>query len=400
MTHNARRSALRGFETLAVHAGREDLAALGVHAPPLDLSTTYPLGELDAAVASLDAMAAGGAPTGSPVYARMHSPTVARLEQALAALEGAQAAVAFSSGMAALTATLLAASQAQGGSRRHVVAVRPLYGGTDHLLASGLLGLETSFVSAGCVARAIRPDTALVILETPTNPTLDLVDIEAVASRCGEVPLLVDSTFATPVLQKPLRHGAALVLHSATKFLGGHGDVMAGAIAASEAWVARLRQVRIATGALLHPLAAYLVHRGLPTLPLRVLASQQGATYLAERLAAHPAVARTCHPSLAGADPGGLIGRQMAGPGGVLSFELRGGQPAAANLLRRLRLIQPAVSLGATDTLIQHPAGLTHRLVERAARANSGISEGLLRVSAGLEDPHDLWQDLRQALEA
>jgi methionine-gamma-lyase len=300
--------------------------------------------------------------------------------------------------MAALTAALLAARAARGGA--HVVAVRPLYGGSDHLLASGLLGLETTFVPASGVRAALRPDTVLVVLETPANPTLDLVDLEDVACQAGHVPLLVDSTFATPALQQPLRHGAALALHSATKFLAGHGDVVAGIVACSDDWAARLRQVRIATGAILHPLAGYLLHRGLCTLPVRVRAAQAGARALAERLAAHPAVTRVMWPGLPGADPRGLIGRQMSGPGAVLAFEVEGGFAAARRLLAAVRLMTPAVSLGSVDTLIQHPAGLTHRLVDPAARAASGISAGLLRVSVGLEDPEDLWADLSAALDA
>ena len=284
--NDARHGAL-SLDTLAVHAGREDFGEIGVHAPPLDLSTTYPTGDLADATASIDAMAQGGAPTGSFIYARFHNPTVARYEAALASLEGAEAAVAFSSGMAALTAVLLAAREP---GKNHVVAVRPLYGGSDALLAGGLLGHEVTFTTPDGVAGAVRPDTCLVVLETPGNPTLDLVDVEQAVRDANGVPVLVDSTFMTPVLQRPLELGAAIVMHSATKFLGGHGDVIAGIVATSEAWAARIRKVRMATGALLHPLAAFLLHRGLPTLPLRVRAAQDGARMMAERLARHPKV--------------------------------------------------------------------------------------------------------------
>jgi methionine-gamma-lyase len=384
------------FETLAVHAGRDDFAERGVHAPPIDLSTTYPTGPLAEATASIDAMARGEDPTGSPIYARFHNPTVARYEKALASLEGAPAAVAFSSGMAALTALLLAARE---DGKGHVVAVRPLYGGSDHLLASGLLGHEVTFTTPEGIAAAVRPETALVLLETPSNPTLDLVDIEAAVAAAGGVPVAVDSTFMTPVLQRPLEHGATLVLHSATKFLGGHGDVIAGVVATSDPWAARLRKVRMATGALLHPLAAYLLHRGLPTLALRVKAAQDGARVIAERLARHPRIRTVHYPGLPGADPRGLVGRQMAGPGSVLAFEVAGGFEAARRVLGAVRLMVSAVSLGATDTLIQHPAGLTHRSVDEGARAATGISDSLLRLSVGIEDPEDLWRDLEQALD-
>jgi methionine-gamma-lyase len=390
-----------GLETRAAHAGRHELRALGVHAPPLDLSSTYPLEDLAQATLSVDSMAKGGEPVGSPIYARMHNPTVARFEEALAELEGAEASVAFGSGMAAFTAALLAARLARpDAGAGHVVAVRPLYGGSDHLLACGLLGLEASFVTPDGVRAALRPDSVLVVAETPGNPTLDLVDLDDLVRQAGGVPVLIDSTFATPVLQRPLRHGVSLVLHSATKFLGGHGDVIAGAVAASEAWVARLRQVRIATGALLHPLAAYLLHRSLPTLPLRVRAAQAGARLIVERLAVHPAVVRVLYPGFGGSDPRGLIGpgRQMEGPGSVLSFVLAGGLEAASRVMKAVRLTTPAVSLGSTDTLLQHPAGLTHRIVAEDARERTGISPGLLRLSVGIEDPEDVWADLEQAL--
>jgi len=384
------------FETRCVHAGRDDLRRLGVHAPPLDLSTTYPLPDLETAAASIESMANGGGPLGNPVYARLYNPTVGRFEAALAELEGAEEAVGFASGMAALTACLLAVRSR--GS--HVVAIRPLYGGSDHLLCSRLLGLDVTWSEPDGVSRALRPDTALVILETPANPTLALVDIEEVVEQAGRVPVLVDSTFATPVLQNPLRHGARLVLHSATKFLGGHGDVVAGVVATDPALASELRQIRIATGALLHPLAAYLLHRGLQTLPLRVRASQHGAEVLAQRLAGHPAVQAVHYPGRPGADGRGLLGRQMHGPGSLLSFEPRGGRPAALRLLQELRLVTPAVSLGSTDTLIQHPASMTHKVVDPRTREEVGISGGLLRISVGLEDPEDLWLDLEQALEA
>jgi methionine-gamma-lyase len=390
-------SAELSFDTLAVHAGREDFGAIGVHAPPLDLSTTYPTGDLETATASIDSLGKGGLPTGSSIYARFHNPTVARYEAALAQLEGAASSVAFGSGMAALTAVLLAAREP---GKNHVVAVRPLYGGSDALLAGGLLGHEVTFTSPAGVRAAVRADTCLVVLETPGNPTLDLVDIQAAVQDANGVPVVVDSTFMTPVLQRPLELGATMVLHSATKFLGGHGDVIAGIVATSEAWAVRLRKVRVATGALLHPMAAFLLHRGLPTLPLRVRAAQDGARLVAERLARHPQVTRVYFPGLPGADPQGLLARQMAGPGSVLSFEVAGGFEAARRVLASVKLLVSAVSLGSTDTLIQHPAGLTHRCMSDAAKSSSGISASLLRLSVGLEDPEDVWADLAQALAA
>jgi cystathionine beta-lyase/cystathionine gamma-synthase len=337
-------------------------------------------------------MATGGHPTdGGPVYARLWNPTVARFESALAGLEGTDEAVAFASGMAALSATLLACVQA---GTPHVVAVRPLYGGSDHLLASGALGTTVTWAEPDQVGAAIRPDTGLVVCESPANPTLELLDVADVVAQAGAVPVLVDSTFATPVLQQPAAQGAALVLHSATKFLGGHGDVVGGVVACGPDWARRLRSVRAITGALLHPLAAYLLLRGLPTLPLRVRAQQQSATQLAAYLSDHPMVAQVHHPSLAGADPRRLLGRQQAGPGSLLAFQVRGGEPAARSVAGAVRLITHAVSLGGVDSLIQHPASLTHRPVEACAKP----AGGLLRMSCGLEDVDDLVADLDQAL--
>jgi cystathionine beta-lyase/cystathionine gamma-synthase len=382
--------------TLGVHAGREDLRELGVHALPVDLSTTYPLQDLGTGTASLDSLVAGQAEADNPVYARLLNPTVSRFEKALARLENAEAAVGFASGMAALTAIVLA-TQERG---REIVAVRPIYGTSDHLLDSGLLGNRVTWTTADRVAECISDDTAFVLIETPANPTLELVDIADVVRQAGDVPVVVDSTFATPVLQQPLEMGAAMVLHSATKFLGGHGDVIAGAVACSESLAAGLRQVRVATGALMHPWAAYLLHRSLPTLKLRVERAQQTALDLAERLAAHPEVERVFYPGWNDAGQRELLERQMSGGGCVLAFELKGGYHAASTVMREVSLMTPAVSLGSVDTLIQHPAGLTHRVVSRTGRESGGIGEGLLRLSLGLEEADDLWADLAAALRA
>ncbi|MEU4427110.1 PLP-dependent transferase [Actinoplanes sp. NPDC024001] len=382
-------------DSVAVHAGREDLTALGVHALPLDLSSTNPLPDISRGGESYEAMAAGGypLPDGGAVYARLWNPTVARFETALARLEHTDAAVAFGSGMAAMTAAILAHTTMIG--RRHVVAVRPLYGGTDHLLATGLLGAEVTYCDEAHVGAAIRPDTGLVVLETPANPTLDLVDIAAVVAQAGGVPVLVDNTFATPVLQNPVPLGAAMALHSATKYLGGHGDVVAGVIACDEETAARLRQVRAVTGGLLHPLGGYLLHRGLTTLPIRVRAQQENAVRVAAWLAAHPAVDRVFYPGADG-DPRGLLRRQMRGTGAMIAVALRGGFEAATRLTSGTRLFTHAVSLGGVDSLIQHPAALTHRPVAAEARP----SANLVRLSIGLEHVDDLVQDLDQALTA
>ncbi len=386
---------MRRIRTRAVHAGREEFEELGVHAPPLDLSSTYPLRDPERAAASLGRMAQGGTPLdGEAIYSRLHNPTVARFERALAELEGGEEGVAFASGMAALSAVLMAARE----RGREVVALRPLYGGSDHLIDSGLLGLSVKWVRPDEVVGAVGPETALVVLETPANPTLDLVDLREVVDAAGTVPVLVDNTFATPVLQRPHDFGVRLVLHSATKFLGGHGDVLGGAVTCDAEWARALRRIRVATGGVLHPLAGYLLHRGLSTLPLRVEAAQSNAIDLARRLTGHPYVTGVRHPSLPGQDPRGLVGRQMRGPGSILAFEVEGGRAVALRVLRELRCATPAVSLGSVDTLVQHPASLTHQVVETTAREDSGVSESTLRVSVGVEDVEDLWEDLDGAI--
>lgn len=382
------------LDSIATHAGREGLAEQGVHVPSIDLSTTNPVADLDASGLSYETMAAGGRPVpgGGNVYARLWNPTVARFEEGLAALEGTDEAVAFSSGMAAMTAVILAAKGEHEG--RHVVAVRPLYGGTDHLLGSPLLDVETTYCTPSEVAAAVRPDTCLVVVETPANPTLELVDIAAITDAAGSAPVVVDNTFATPILQNPAELGAALVLHSATKFIGGHGDAIAGVVATSAPWAEALRRVRAITGSLLHPLAGYLLHRGLATLPLRVRAGQASADKLVGWATEHPAIEAVHYPGLPECDPAGLVGRQMRGPGAMFALRLTGGYDAAAHLVRSVQLFEHAVSLGGVTSLISHPASLTHRPVPADARPDAGV----VRLSIGLEDVEDLRADLAQAL--
>lgn len=379
----------RDLATTAVHAGRDDLADLGVHAVPLDLSTTYPARVSETEALRVDAIVAGEEPPGGPVYGRLGNETVRRFESALATLEGTDAAVAYSTGMAAMSACLLAAVSA---GKPHVVGVRPLYGTSDHLLGSGLLGNRISWASSpDQVAALLEPDTGLVVAETPANPTLAEIDICALADSCGDVPLLIDNTFATPVLQRPAMHGATYVLHSATKFLGGHGDTMGGVVACGEDAAKTLRQIRHATGAILHPLGGYLLLRGLATLPVRVRAAAQTAGELADRLAADQRVTTVHYPAHRSDRPYG----QLSGGGALVAFEVEGDARA---VVAGVRLITPAVSLGSVDTLIQHPASLTHRIVDPTDRQAGGIDDRLVRLSVGLEQVDDLWRDLDKAL--
>lgn len=383
------------LETRAVHSGMVGLRESGGHVPPIDFSTTFPLADVESGGDAYESLANGGdlLPGQTPVYQRLWQPGVARFEDALASLEGAEAAVAFSTGMAALTACVLATVTA---GRPHIVALRPLYGGTDHVLATGLLGTTVTWCDAASVAESIQDDTGLVILESPANPTLELSDIRQVVSDARGVPVLVDNTFATPVLQRPLELGATLALHSATKYLGGHGDVMGGIVATNSEWTVRLRQVRALTGGLLHPLAAYLLHRGLRTLPVRVHAQQATAGELARRLVGHPAIARVLYPGLPGQDPAGLIGTQTDGAGALIALDLVGGYDAASRFAESCELITHAVSLGGIDSLVEHPASLTHRPVAADAKPGAGI----VRLSIGLEHVDDLYADVVAALGA
>lgn len=379
-------------DAAAVHGGREDLTSLGLHVPLIDLATTYPMPSIEAGGTAYDTIAGGERPDGEAtlVYQRLWNPGVDRFERAVAGLEGAESAVAFASGMAALSAVLLAAVAAE---KPHVVAVRPLYGGSDHLLATGLLGTDVTWATPDTVADALRPDTGLVLVETPANPSLDLVDIAAVVAQAAEVPVAVDNTLATPVLQQPIAHGATLVLHSATKFMGGHGDLMGGVVATNHDWTARLRGVRALTGAVLHPIAAYELHRGLRTMPVRVRAQQDSARAVAGWLVGRAEVSAVHYPGLPGGDPQSLVGRQLAGPGAIVAFRCAGGYAVAAALVERLELVTHAVSLGGVDSLIQHPASLTHRLVDAGARPD----DDLLRLSVGLESVEDIIADFDKA---
>lgn len=390
MHHDQRR-----WETRAVHGGTAGLREAGMHVPPIDFSTTFPLPDVESGGLSYEELATGHdlGPDRSAVYQRLWQPGVARFEDALADLEGADGAVAFASGMAALSACLIAIVSA---GTPHVVAVRPLYGGTDHVLESGLLGTNVTWTTPDDIAAHIRADTGLVIIETPANPTLEMLDIAEIVAASGGVPVLVDNTFATPVLQRPIEHGATLVLHSATKYLGGHGDAMGGIIAGPTSWIQRLRQVRALTGGLLHPMGAYLLHRGLRTLAVRVRAQQETAMILAERISAHHAVARVFYPGLPGQDPRGLLGRQLHGAGAIIAIELAGGYDAAARFTESCVVVTHAVSLGGVDSLVQHPASLTHRPVVGEAKPGAGV----VRLSIGLEHVDDLADDILAALDA
>lgn len=341
-------------------------------------------------------------------YSRTDNPTATAFSDAVAALEDPTLQAVgqpFASGMAAISATLM--SLCRSGS--HVVAPREVYGGTWALLTRQLarFGVTTTFVDAtdlAAVEQALRPETAVLWAEVLANPTMTVADLPGLAavSRRAGVPLVVDATFASPVLCRPLEHGVDLVVHSATKYLGGHSDATGGVVVGRPALVSGVREVRVDLGGSLAPDEAFLLLRGLATLPLRVVRQCETALALAEALQGHPEVVRVDHPGLVSHRDHALA-RRLFHPGlygAVLTVTPRGGRAAGMAMLDRLRLVQRATSLGGTVSKAVHIASTTHRQLDEASLAAAGIDPGAVRLSVGLEDAADLLADLTQALEA
>jgi O-acetylhomoserine/O-acetylserine sulfhydrylase-like pyridoxal-dependent enzyme len=394
----------RGEGTRAVHGPAFPAVEQVPMALPVHRSTTYAFG-----TAQEYADVLGGRAPGY-TYARIDNPTADAFASAVAALEavGVDRDVVgqpFASGMAAISTVLLALTR----SGAHVVAPAALYGGTYGLLTSVLarFGVEATFVDGSdpdAVRAAVRPETALVYAETLANPTMavaDLPALSAVAHDAG-VPLVVDSTFASPVVCRPLEHGADVVLHAGTKYLGGHSDATGGVAVASPEVMAKVRHDRIDLGGALAPDEAFLLHRGLATLPLRVDRQCRSALELARTLEGHPAVERVDHPGLASHPHHALATKLFdAGRyGAVVTVTPRGGRDAGRQLCDRLRLVAVATSLGGTHSVVSHVPSTTHRQLDDAALAAAGIAPAAVRVSVGLEDVDDLIADLTQALDA
>jgi cystathionine gamma-synthase/cystathionine gamma-lyase len=376
------------LETLAIHAGQEPDPVHGGVMPNIVLSTTFAQPE-----------------PGKPLvfdYSRSGNPTRHNLESCLAALEGGRFGFGFASGCAAAT-TLLHTL----GPGDHVVCGDDVYGGTYRLFMRVMkgFGIDTTFVDASDPKRfeaAFTPKTKLAWIESPTNPLLKLADIAALSelSHARRVPLVVDNTFASPVLQKPLELGADVVLHSATKYLNGHSDVVGGALILNDAGIAeRVRFLQNAMGAVPSPFDCYLVLRGLKTLPVRMERHCKTAQELATRLSDHVAVERVHYPGLSHHPQHELGRRQMRAPGGMVSMVLAGGEPAARRFLKALRWFALAESLGGVESLAEHPALMTHASIPREVREAIGIKDGLVRLSVGLEHLEDLWTDLDAALD-
>jgi cystathionine gamma-lyase len=377
------------LDTLAIHAGQAPDRETGAVMPPIHLSSTF-------------AQAGPGQHSGFE-YSRTDNPTRRMLEQCVAALEGGEHGLAFASGSAASAALLGTLVPGD-----HVVACDDVYGGTYRLMSQvfapqGIQFTRVDMTQPALVAAAVQPNTKLLWVETPTNPLLKLIDLTAMAQICTSrgLCLVVDNTFATPVLQRPLALGAHAVLHSTTKYLNGHSDVVGGIIITREPELARkLRFLQNAVGAVPSPFDCYLVLRGLKTLPVRMRRHCETAALLATFLAAQPSVSQVRYPGLASHPQYALGQRQMVLPGGMISCELRGGFDAAQAMLSATRLFVCAESLGGVESLIEHPASMTHASLPADTRAALGIGEGLIRLSVGLEAEVDLRADIAQALQA
>lgn len=373
-----------GLSTRAVHAGMPDpVPGAPVVAPIVPASTFY----------------TDESPDGEVLYTRYgRNPNHEIVGAKIAALEGAEAGLVLASGMAAISLTLL--SYLQRGD--HVVAQRELYGGTLTLLRKELprFGIETTFVGDDEWESAIRPETRVLLAETPVNPTLDVTDLRALGglARARGIPLVVDSTFATPINLRPLEHGASAVVHSATKYLGGHSDLTAGVVAGSAELIESVRTRMKSFGAVLDPVAAWLLDRGMKTLAVRVARQNETSLALAQWLTTHPQIERVLHPGLLHHPAHARARDLLDGFGGMLSIVVRGGDDAALRALARLRLIRPAPSLGGVESLASMPRFTSHAAMTPEERRARGILDGFVRISVGLEDFEDLRRDLDAAL--
>ncbi len=390
-----------GFGTRAIHAGNKRDTINGALTTPIYQTSTF----------IFDNCEQGGnrfaGKEGGFIYSRLGNPTVSVLEEKLANLEGGEAAMVTSSGMGAITSAIWTLCKAGD----HIIADGTLYGCTYAFLSHGIsrYGVEVSFVDTQdleAVKAALRPNTRVVYLETPANPNLKITDISAVAKIAHdynpEIRVICDNTFATPYLQRPLELGADIVVHSVTKYLNGHGDVIAGAIVGKADYIGQVRTfgVKDMTGSVIGPFEAFLILRGLKTLEIRMERHCDSAEKIVEFLKNHPAVEHINYPGLPEHPCHEVAMKQMARPGAMISFEVRGGRANGAKLLDSLKLCALAVSLGDAETLIEHPASMTHSPYSAEELKAVGISEGLVRLSVGLENPEDIIDDLKTGLDA
>jgi methionine-gamma-lyase len=384
------------LDTQIIHAGQHVDPQTGAVSTPIYQTSTFAFRDTEEGAARFSGRDPGYK------YTRLGNPTIAALEEAVALLEGGCGALGAATGMAAVNTVYLTLL----GQGAHVVATDSLYGPSRMILETeyARYGVKATFVDSADPANvraAMRPETKLVYIETPANPTLKLTDIAACAAiaHAGGALLGVDNTFATPLLQRPFDLGADVVLHSMTKFLNGHSDVVAGIVLARDPELfARLRKVHVNLGGTMDPHQAWLVFRGLKTLGLRVERAQANTLVLARHLEQHPKVAWVRYPGLESHPQHDLMRQQMRGGGAVFSFGVKGGLEAGKTFINGVRLATLAVSLGGVETLIEHPASMTHTGVPLADRAAAGITDDLVRLAVGCEDAADLVADLDQAL--
>lgn len=386
------------FATLAVHAGEAPCAATGALDTPIYQSTTFVSADSD------EMAAVYGEEKFGYMYTRYGNPTLRALEQKVAALEGGEAALAFASGMAAISSAILGYVKAGD----HVVAARSLYGAAYNFLNTKLprFGASTTFVQSTRVEdfeKAIQPNTRLIYFESPSNPVLEIVDIAAL-SRLGRersIPTMIDNTFASPALQQPIKLGTTVVVHSATKYLCGHGDAMGGIVTGPADYIAELgRETLRDFGGVMSPFNAWLILRGIRTLHLRMPAHCSNAQKIADFLDAHPKVERVNYPGLTKHPGHDIAKKQMSAFGAMLSFEVKGGYESGKRVMDRVNIFARAASLGDTRSLIVHSASTSHRAVPREQRLAIGVTDGLVRLSVGVEAAEDLIADLEQALES
>ena len=391
------KSSKQGFSTRAIHHAYDAYAGYGSLNPPVYMSSTYTFPTIADGAARFAGEQAGY------VYSRVGNPTTVLLEERLANLEGGEAALVTASGQGATTSLLWTLLQ----PGDEIIADKTLYGCTYAYFHKGLekFGVKVrhaDLTDTVVIEQMISPATRMIFFESPANPNMRLVDIAAVSAiaRKHNIWTVIDNTYCTPYLQRPIELGADFVIHSATKYLGGHGDLLAGAIVGPKAILDEVRGVGIKdlTGAVLSSQDAFLILRGLKTLSLRMQRHSASAQTLAESLEAHPKVAVVHYPGLKSFRQYKLAQRQMALPGGMIAFELKAGMDAGIRFMDQLKLFTRAVSLGDAESLAQHPASMTHAVYSPEERAAHGISDGLIRLSVGLEDVEDLLGDLDQAL--
>lgn len=385
------------FETRVIHEGYQSSQHFDSLAPPLYQTSTYTF-----ANAKQGENRFAGEEEGY-IYSRLGNPTVAILEERMASLEGGEASLAFGSGMAAVSAVLFSLTK----SGDHILCSQGVYGCTFGLLEllqeKFAIGHDFSAMDSEEEIRGkITENTSCIYVETPINPTMQLIDLELVVKVARErgIPVVVDNTFCSPYLQRPLELGCDIVIHSATKYIGGHGDVVAGLVVGTQEKMAEIRMTtQKDIGGIISPFDAWLLLRGLKTLAVRMDRHCDSAEKIAGLLAGHPSVETVIYPGHENHPQHGVMKKQMKKPGGMISFTLKGSKEEAQKFMDDLDMIKIAVSLGDAETLIQHPATMTHAVVPEESRKSMGINDSLLRLSVGLEAPEDIWSDLSQALD-